>query len=424
MTAYGMTAHVIILNPVNPLVDFNRQVIDSSTIVLCGFERIHKKSLISQFRFPPGTDDVTVSFDSPQGLNLSRFRWPPGMRTLTLLRVFEKDRSGCHSVLTGLKVPVLLRSLRVRDYTHLPFPVPDNFEMTGNMLQELLINGLGAGCVRRMCRMVPRLECLGVTHAPFDGDGDLSWVPSSIFVLELKDCGQLSFSPCCLFPKLGEMKLSSMTVLQFSPRMDILFPALTRLDVQFCGLRNIKGVVFPSTLTVLKLSHNRNISLEGAVFPSGLIVLCVSHCGSIEGIDSIVYPRTLAELDFAGNGITQFDAFKLPPMMVDLYLGANEITDWRSVLRYLLRYSVRWSTIGEIAHPEECMMRFARSDRAASVYRGLGAVFKKYYSSQDALLPLLCARHFWTRCGNAAIRKLPGDLVRVTLGFLAKVPKL
>jgi hypothetical protein len=158
-------------------------------------------------------------------------------------------------------------------------------------------------------------------------------------------------------------------------------------------------------LHALRISQNSGISVEGAVFPESLQTLALDRCAPIIGLAEMELPAGLTSLMLMHNGLATTDGIGFPQGLQVAKFDGNPIRNFTAAVRHAARY-------GKLHGP-------FLIDNAA-----MFSNMRRYYRHQAAIVPLVAVRTFPCTDARCVIGRLPGDLLRVTLGFLSEVPQL
>jgi hypothetical protein len=124
---------------------------------------------------------------------------------------------------------------------------------------------------------------------------------------------------------------------------------ITHLNLSYCAISSIQGIVFPPRLIDLNLSYNEIQTLVGVVFPSTLIDLNLSY-NEIQTLVGVVFPDNIEVINLQANYIVTLNGFVFPPRLVALYLAENYIVSLDNIIfpKYLNQLSLPENTIQSI----------------------------------------------------------------------------
>ena len=330
---------------------------------------------------PDGTHKVAITLRPSMAkheTDLGEIVWATGMVSLTVSREVRNGiRPG--GLLNGLDVPVAVKTLCLND-TVKDAPPSSNVRM-GSGLDYFYATGVDSDTVELVCRASTRLWYMVLTACPVR-------------------VGSLSL------PKLRSINLTKCGLEVIPPNLDQIAPMLHALSLRGNKIGSLGGVVFPPGLVDIDLCGNHGIDVSDAKFPAGLERLVLRDCYPITGLDVVPIPLGVRNLSITGNKLKTIDGIGLPPALYFLFvLPGNRIKDRSALIRHSMRYQKM--QYGPYWGDEQ-----------------LRKLMPRYFENQDRVKVLVSARRIHRIGGRSAVRKLPGDLLRVALGFLAETPQL
>lgn len=327
-----------------------------------------------------------------------------GSNALTSLSLCRVDcdyvlRGKGASLMNGLKIPPTVTELRVMDNA-----APEDFlsyrPKTTTGLESFHATGIDTETTINVCRASPKLGDLALRRMRVElGD----WIPGSVKRLRLWEC-VVQFPGRC-FSALGTLYMIRCGLTEVPARLDLLFPQVTCIDLGDNNIISLRGTVFPPMLHTLCISQNSGISVKGVVFPESLRMLALDRCTPITGLAEMELPAGLQTLMLMHNGLATTDGIGFPQGLRLVKFDGNPIRDFTAAVRHAARY-------GNLHGP------FLLSNAA------MFSNMHRYYRHQAAIVPLVAVRTFPCTDTRCVIGRLPGDLLRVTLGFLSEVPQL
>jgi hypothetical protein len=103
---------------------------------------------------------------------------------------------------------------------------------------------------------------------------------------------------------------------------------ITHLNLSYCAISSITGIVFPPMLINLHLSNNQIQVIAETVFPPTLEVLNLQQ-NYIETLNGFIFPNRLTQLFLAQNYIVSLDNIIFPKYLTNLSLSQNPIQSIR-----------------------------------------------------------------------------------------------
>jgi Leucine-rich repeat (LRR) protein len=337
--------------------------------------------------------------DANHTVHWGNVTWPETTQSLSISRESKKDFP-LGSLLNGLELPPWLKSLELSEKESGPSGLPPADFSPCHELDFFSATRIEVESVHLICRASTRLYQLKLCDMVLDlGD----WIPMSTRYFSVNRCIIMAWDVC--LQALTTLDIESCPLQQLPLRMDMLFPSLEMLYLHGNGIESLQGVVFPSKLHAFDMLRNGfAIDVGDAVFPPTLRSLRFGRCNGIRGLSRLRFPAGLVCLELAHNGLTTTDDIKFPPRLSCIDLEGNNLGD----LNYLIRYAALYNT-----HVQGVDMSAQRR-----------AVLRRYYVNQRGVRALVSARRIHRIGAKSAARKLPGDLLRVALGFLAETPQL
>jgi hypothetical protein len=150
-------------------------------------------------------------------------------------------------------------------------------------------------------------------------------------------------------PTLTQFKLSRHPFITSLRNVNFAESLITHLNLSFCAISSIQGIVFPPTLIDLNLSYNEIQTLAGVVFPPTLINLNLSY-NEIPTLAGVVFPDNLEVLNLQANYIETLDGFVFPHRLTQLFLSENYIVSLDNIIfpKYLIYCSLSRNPIQSI----------------------------------------------------------------------------
>ena len=338
--------------------------------------------------------------DANHTVHWGNVTWPETMQSLSISRESKKDFP-LGSLLNGLELPPWLKSLELSEKESGPNGLPPADFSPCHELDYFSATRIEVESVYLICRASTRLYRLQLCDMVLDlGD----WIPMSTRYFSVNRCIIMAWDVC--LQALTTLSIQSCLLKQLPLRMDMLFPALKVLQLHGNGIESLQGVVFPCGLYGFFLTENGfAIDVGDAVFPSGVRSLKFEHCRGIQGLSRLRFPAGLVLLGLAHNGLTTTDDIELPCKLFRIDLEGNNLGDLNYLIRHAALHDIRVYGIHGIHVTRRVALRC-------------------YYRNQLGMRALVSARLIGRIGAKSAARKLPGDLLRVALGFLAETPQL